>query len=87
MNSLKKEVIDLRQKVHGLEENFLEENAYKFDLWACEEIQKIKGKENSSLSEGTSVGDQRNTNISKFDTTRFEGINYMKSWLFSIKNL
>ena len=69
MNDLNKEVIDLRKKVHSLEENLLEEKAYKVDLWACEEIQNIKGKANSSLLEGTSVVDKRNTNINMFDTT------------------
>ena len=78
MNDLNKEVIDLRKKVHSLEENFLEEKAYKVDLWACEEIQNIKGKANSSLLEGTSAIDKRNTNICMFDTTGFEGLNSMK---------
>ena len=78
MNALNKEVIDLKKKVHSLEENLLEEKAYKVDLWACEEIQNIKGKANSSLLEGTSAIDKRNTNISMFDTTGFEGLNSMK---------
>ena len=78
MNSLKQEVIDLRKKVHCLKENFLEEKAYKVDLWAREEIQKLKGEGNSSFLEGTSTVDQRNTNIIMFDTMGFEGLNSMK---------
>ena len=42
LNNLKREVYDLKHKVQGLESQFLEENAYKVDLWARDEIQKLK---------------------------------------------
>ena len=87
MNALNKEVIDLKKKVHSLEENLLEEKAYKVDLWACEEIQKLNGEENSSFLEGTSTVDQRNTNIIMFDTMGFEGLNSMKVLAIQYKNL
>ena len=53
----------------------MEENAYKVDLWARDEIQKLK---RGAPSEEKLEEEHINRNISIFDTNSLEGLNSMK---------